>query len=259
MSLESVPYVTTSMTRLNVSATPGIVTTRIGSKAEVSTGWSCGGGDWISERWQGAECCLHNRYHSRLSPMILAKWFCARLTHSSRVLAHKIDSANPITTFLVSNLHIIAAATKVKVFPRPISSPTSAPGISVSQTHHFTMNYVARTWSGRNFVPCSPGIEHLCRGTRSCIDWRIGWAFSSLNASSKHACSNSLLLVSITVFNTEVVFSGSRSSLPSSCCSWTSLAPWSVIFSSSIISFSCSDVSWADGLILQRSWNLSRC
>jgi len=246
------------MALLNFSATPGIVTTRIGSKADDSAGWPCCAGDWISERQQDTEFCLRNGYQSHLSTIISGKTFCARWTHSSRVFPHKIDSGNPITTFSVSNLHIIAAATEVKVFPRPISSATSAPGISLSQTHLLTRNHMAQTWCTRNFVLARPGIEYLWPATRSSMDWWIGWAFSSLTATSRHSCTKSLFIVKKTVFSIELVFSGSRSTSPSTC-SWTSLAPVSVFFSSSMISFSCSEVSWADGLIHRCSWNLSRC
>ena len=72
------------------------------------------------------------------------------------VFPHKIDSGNPITTFPVSSLHIIAAATEVTVFPRPISSSTSAPAISASQTPIHTMNEMAQIWCARNLVP---GLE----------------------------------------------------------------------------------------------------
>jgi len=88
------------------------------------------------------------------------KSLCAKITHSSRVFPHKMDSGNPITTFSVTNLQSIAAATEVKVFPRPISSATSAPGISASQTHLLTMNQMVHTWCARNLVPGRPGIEY---------------------------------------------------------------------------------------------------
>jgi len=187
------------------------------------------------------------------------KSLCANITHSSRVFPHKMDSGNPITTFSGTNLQTIAAATEVKVFLRPISSATNAPGISASQTHLFTMNLKSQTCCAKNLVPGRPGIEYLWPGTRSSVDWRIGCAFSSLTASSRHLCSNSLWIVLRTVFSTELVSSGSRTSSPSSICSWTFLPLLSVYFSSSIISFSCPDVSWADMLIFRRSWNSSQC
>jgi len=225
MRLKMVPYVISSMTLVNVSATPGIVSTRIGSKPNVCTAWPCGGVDWISERRWCTELCPRNRCNCCSSPIIAGKSFCARWTHSPMVFPHKIDSSNPITTFSFSNLHIIAAATDVTVFPSPISPAPSSPGISVSQTHLLTMNHMTLTWCARNFVPGRPGIEYLWSGTQSSIDWWIGWAFSSLTASSSHWCSNSLSIVMSTVFNTKLVFSGSRSSSPSSTCSWTSLEP----------------------------------
>ena len=48
-SVTSVPYVILSMTLLNVSATLGIVTTRIGSNAEVSAECFRGGVVWITK------------------------------------------------------------------------------------------------------------------------------------------------------------------------------------------------------------------
>jgi len=121
------------------------------------------------------------------------------------------------------------------------------------------MNQMAQNWCTTNLVPGRPGSEYLWPGTRSSVDWQIGWAFSSLTASSRHLCPNSLLIELGTVFNTELVFAGSSTSSLSSTCSWTSLALLSLFFSSSIISFSCCDVSWADGLIFWRSWNSSQC
>jgi len=48
--LKLVPGVILSITLLNVSATPGIVTTRISLRAEISAGSPWGGVDWISNR-----------------------------------------------------------------------------------------------------------------------------------------------------------------------------------------------------------------
>jgi len=180
------------------------------------------------------------------------KLSCTNITHSSRVFPHKMDNDNPITTITVTNLQSIAAGTEVEVFPRPILSATSAPGASASQTHLLTKNQMALTWCARNLVPGRPG-------TQSSVDWRIGWAFSSLTTSSRHWWLNWLLIVLRTVFNTELVIGELTTSSPSSTCSWTSLAPLSVFFSSAMISFSFSDVSWADGLLVQCSWNSSRC
>ena len=247
------------MTHLNVYATPGIVTTRIESWVDEWAGCPCGGVVWISIWPRGTECWLRNGYHS-CSPLIIpGKLFSAIFTHSSRVFPYKIDSGNPITTFSVSNLDMIAAATGMTVMPRPISSATSAPGISESETHLLTMNDVAQTWCTTNLVPGRPPIEYLWPGTQSTVDWQIRWALGSLTASSRHRCSNSLLIVSSTVFNTELLLSGLRTSSPSCTCSSTSLAPLSVFFSSSMFSFGCFDVSWADGLIFRRSWNPSQC
>ena len=111
MSLKSVGNVILSMTLLNVSATPGIVTTRIGSRVDVSAGHPCGGVFWIYMRQRGTELCLRSGCHSRSSPIILGKSFCTIFTHLSRVFPHTTDSSNPITTFSVGNLQIIAAAT----------------------------------------------------------------------------------------------------------------------------------------------------
>jgi len=237
----------------------GIVTTRIGSRVEIRAGCPWGGVDWISNRWQGTEFNLWSGYHYRSPPTMPGKSLCAKLTHSSMVSPHKMNTGNPITTFPVTNLQSISAATEVKVFPRPSSSATSACGISPSQTHLLTMNQIAQTWCSRNLVPGRHGIEYLRPGTRSSVDWLIGCAFSSLTWSSRQSCSNSLMIVLRTVFGTELLSSGWRTSSPSSTCSWTSLALLSLFISSSLISFSCSDVRWADTLIFWRSWNLSQC
>ena len=144
------------------------------------------------------------------------KSLCAKITHSSRVFPHQMDSGNRITTFSVTNFQTIATATAVKVFPRPILSATSAPGRSASQSHLLIINNMAQTWCGQNLVPSTPGMEYLRPGTQSSGDWQIGCAFSSLTASSRHSCSNSLLMVLRTVFSTELEFSESRTSSPSS-------------------------------------------
>jgi len=187
------------------------------------------------------------------------KSLTTKITHSSRVFPHKMDSGKPITTFSVSSVQIIAAETEVQVFPRPISSTTSAPGISASPTHLRTMNQMAQTWCARNLVPGKPGIEYFWCEPRSSLDWQIGSSFSSLTASLRHSCWNSLLIVLRSVLNTEMEIPGSSTSSPFCTLFWASLAPSSVFFSSSMISFSYSEISQADGLLLQHSWNSSRC
>ena len=183
-NLKLVTCVFSVMTLLKVSATEGIVTTNICSRAEISAGSPWGGVDWISTRRRGTEFNLWSGYPSRSSPTMPGKSLCANITHSSRVFPHETDSGNPITTYSVTNLQSIAAATEVKVFPRPISSPTSAPGISDSQTHLLRINQMAQTWCAKNSVPGRPEIEYLQPGTHSSVDWRIECAFSSLTASS---------------------------------------------------------------------------
>ena len=183
MSLKSVAIVISLMTLLNVSATPGIVTATIASRVDVRAGCPCSGVCWISMRRQGTDLCLRRGYHSCSSLIIAGKSFCTIFTHLSRVFPQKMDSGDPITTFTFSRLQIIAAATEVKVFPCPISSATSAPGISASQTHIVTMDQIAQTWCPRHFGLGRAGIEYLWPGTWSSIDGRIGWAFGSLTAS----------------------------------------------------------------------------
>ena len=146
MSFKSVPCVNHSMTVLNMSATSGIVTTMISSSADTCAGCLFGGVDWISNTRQGTKFNFWSRYHSRPSPTMPGKLLCAKITHSSRVSPHQMDSGNPVTTFSVTNLQSMATATKVKVCPRPISSTTSASGILASETHLLTMNRMAQTW-----------------------------------------------------------------------------------------------------------------
>jgi hypothetical protein len=76
-----------------------------------------------------------------------------------------MDSGKPITTVLVSSLQIIAAGTKVKIFPRPISSATSAPGISASQTHLCKMGIqqpdrLIKTLVSKCIVDCIENIAY---------------------------------------------------------------------------------------------------
>jgi len=243
------------MTVLNVSATLGSVTSRIASRADKSAACPWSSVVCISNRRQGRECNLWSGYHSRSSPTILVTLLCAKITHSLQLCHQQMDSGNPSTTFSVTNLQNIAAATEVKVFPRPISSATSAPGISAFQTHLLMMNHLAQSWCARNLVLGRPGIEHLWPGTRSSVYWRRWWALSCLTASSRHSYSNLSLIVLGTVCNTELVCAGSRTSSPFTTCSWTSLAPLSVFISSLMITSSCSDACYADGLIFRCSWN----
>jgi len=213
-NLNLVPCVILLMTVLKLTATPGIVTTTIGSKPDTNAGfpWRCV--VCISNRQWGTEFNLWSAYQSVSSQTMPGKMLCANVTYSSRVFPHKMHSGHPITTFTVTNLQSIAAATYVKVFSRPISSATSAPAISASETHLFTMKQMAQTGCARNLVAGRPGIEYLWPGIRSSVDWQIGWALRSLTASSRHSGSNALLIVLRTVFNTELVFAGSRSSAP---------------------------------------------
>jgi hypothetical protein len=76
------------MTLLKVSVTPGIVTTTICSKDEISAGWPWGGVDWIFNQQWGTEFNLWSRYHFHSSPTTLEKSLCANITHSSRVFPH---------------------------------------------------------------------------------------------------------------------------------------------------------------------------
>jgi len=161
MRLKLIAYVISSLILLNVSATPCIVTTRIGSRANASTGCPCSGVFCISMRQWGAELCLCNKYRSHCSLIISGKSFCTTFTYSAWVFSHNIDRSKPITTFSISSLHIITAATDVKVFPRPILSATSASGISASQTHLLTINHMAQTWCARSLVPHRPGTEYM--------------------------------------------------------------------------------------------------
>jgi len=63
-SLNSVPCVISLMTVLKLSATPGIATTMIGSRAETSAGWPWGGVVCISNRRRGTRFNLWSGYHS---------------------------------------------------------------------------------------------------------------------------------------------------------------------------------------------------
>jgi len=182
MNSTSIAYITSSRTLLNISPPPGIVTVMIRSWPDVTAGCPCGEVLWIYMRWRGTELDLCNGYHSHSSPIITQKLFCNIFTHSKMVFPHKIHSGNLITTGSVNSFHIIAAATEVTVFPRPISSSTSAPDISASQTHLLKMNHTAQMWCTRHFIRGRPGIEYLWPGTSSSVDRRIGWTFSSLTA-----------------------------------------------------------------------------
>ena len=98
-SLKSVPCVISPMTLLKVSATLGIVTTRICSTAEISAGSPWGEVDWISNRRRGTEFNLGRRYHYCCSPTLPRKLLYTNIAYSSRVFPHEMDSGNPITTF----------------------------------------------------------------------------------------------------------------------------------------------------------------
>jgi len=59
--------------------------------------------------------------------------------------------------------------------------------------------------------------------------------------------------------NTELLLSWSTTSLLFSTCSWTSLTTWFDCIFSTIISFSCSNICWADVLWLQHIWSSLQC
>jgi len=148
--------------------------------------WSCldllkVAGHWIQSP-HGSHC------HPSLT--IPGLFFWAIFTNSSRVFLHKIDSSNPRTTCSVINFHIIATATEVNILPWPISSATSAPGISESHTYLLTMKHIVQTWCMRNLVPGWLGLEHIVTESRSGLDWWMGQAFSNLTTSSRHSGSN---------------------------------------------------------------------
>jgi len=180
-------------------------------------------------------------------------------THPSRIFPHTIDSGNPIITFSVSNLHIIAAPTEVKVLPSSSSSATSTSAIPVSQTHLWTINPNAQTWCTRNWVPERPGFEYILPKTRSASNLRIDQEFISLTTSSRQMSSMLLVNALWTEFNSKILQSGLRTSSPSYTCSWTNHQHLSVFVPSSMITFIYCDVSQAGGLIYWHSWNSPRC
>jgi len=192
--MRSVPYVLLLMTLSTVSTTAGIETTMIESIAEVSAGCPKCGVILIPTRLWGIKCYLSNGYPSRSSLIMPGFSFCTIFTISSTVFRHTIDSSKSKISFLVSNLHIIATDIEVQVLSQPISSATSAPVISKSQTHLPTINHIVHTWCTKYLVPGRPGIEYLLPGTGSDFNCRIGRAFSSLIASTRHLCWNSMWL-----------------------------------------------------------------
>jgi len=148
---------------------------------------------------------------------------------------------------------------EVKVMPRPISSATSATGISETQTHLLTINYIGQNRSAIIMVPGRPGIEYMLPGTWSAFYWWIGQAFSSPTSSSSNVYSNLLLIWLRTGFKTELLLCGSRTSWISATCFCTCLAPWFIVCFFSMIIFGCLDVCCADGLTLWCSWHSSQC
>jgi hypothetical protein len=58
-------------------------------------------------------------------------------------------------------LFIIAAATKVNVFPRTFSSATSTSVIFASQTYLLMMNHMAQTWYTRSLDLGMPAIQYF--------------------------------------------------------------------------------------------------
>jgi len=143
--LRSVPYVITSMTLFNVTATPGIFTAGIGSRADVCTGYCRGWVDWISESWWGTEFSLYNGYHTCSSLIIPELSLSAICTNLVRLFCHTFVGSNPTVISSVSQLNNIAAAQQVKVLRRPMSSAHSIPGISKSYSHLLIINNIAHT------------------------------------------------------------------------------------------------------------------
>jgi len=94
-----VPGVILSITVIKVSTTPGIVTIRIGSRAGTSAGFRFGRVDCISHRLRGTAFNLWSTYYSHSLPTIPGKLKFTKITPSSSLFPHKMDSGNPITTF----------------------------------------------------------------------------------------------------------------------------------------------------------------
>ena len=116
------------------------------------------------------------------------------------------------------------------------------------------MNRGAQAWCTWNMVPGMPGIDQMLPGTRRGFHEQIRQEFTSSTTSSRHSCSNSLLIVFKIVPSTDLPISGLKRSSPPSTCSWSSVACESVFFSCSMISISCSTCCWADGLIHGWFW-----
>jgi len=105
-------------------------------------------------------------------------WFvCAIFSHLCSVFPNKIDSCNPTTTFSIRNVHVIAVATEVNIFQRPIGLATSSPGIAESQTHLVMINHSTHTAHSRNLIHSRPWDAYLVREPQLSFDWGTRWAF----------------------------------------------------------------------------------
>jgi len=216
----------------------------------MSTGCCRDGVVWISICRQGTYFAEFNGYHSHTWTIILRLFFYTIFTHSAWLCPYKISSGHPTTLFLGFNFHIIAGVSDVNAFPQYTSAATSASCISKSQTNVLTISDITETLYARYLAPGRHGIEYMLPGTWSFLVWWMRQALSSGTALSRRSCSNLLLIVLWALLTTDLQLFGSRTSAPSSTCSWTTVAPGSVFFASSMIIFSCSKVSWADVHIL---------
>jgi hypothetical protein len=160
------------MTRLNLSATPSIVTTRTGSKADLSTGCRSSRVDRISERRQPNKFCLRNEYRYHLSPIIPERSFGALFNNWARLFHHTMDIGNPIPTLSVMNLQILAADTQVEVWQRANTSANRAAGIyhdpkpTSTQWTILPKPGMVETswWAGLELNTCSIEYRHLLIG-----------------------------------------------------------------------------------------------
>jgi len=130
-----------------------------------------------------------------------------------------------------------------------VLSATSTPGISTSWAHLLLIYYIIKSCDARNLIPGNCGILYTIPGNLVSDHLESRLAFGILTASSGKSESSRLLIVLRIIVITKQLSQLRTYQLYS--CSWTTLTPFFVILSSTVIFYCYSIVSFMDRLILK--------
>jgi len=188
---------------MNISAKLGSVTPKNCLRANIHSGSPLGVVFLISNRQQSTAFSLYNGYRLYSSPIFLAKWFSAKLTHFWRIILYKSQSSNLITTFSVNNFDAMTFTSQEKIQHVPIPLATNTTNISKFLSNPLTMNQNTQPEYATYLILGKSRIKYLLPATQTSFDLQIQCAFSSLMTLGRYSYSYRWLIILKTALITE--------------------------------------------------------